>query len=82
MQPRVDFQQAAREAAVTTKLMWPALVEEFVTKRIQNTKHRPLEDYVGTYQSTDFRLTTQIYELPEAEVAKGPNPELLGFNIN
>ncbi|KAL9628057.1 MAG: hypothetical protein Q9164_007407 [Protoblastenia rupestris] len=71
-----------REAAVTAKLMWPALVEEFVTKRIQNTKHRPLEDYVGTYQSTDFRFTFQIYELPEAEVAKGPNLELLGFNIN
>ncbi len=82
MQPQVDFQQAAHEAASTAKLMWPALVEEFVSKRVQNTKHRPLKDYVGIYQSTDYKLTIEIYELPKAKVGKGPIPELLGFKIN
>ncbi|KAL8755047.1 MAG: hypothetical protein Q9199_003918 [Rusavskia elegans] len=82
MQPRVDFQQAAYEAASTAKLMWPALVEEFVTKRVQNTKHRPLQDYVGIYQSTYYKVTIDIYELPKAKAGKGPNPELLGFKIN
>lgn len=82
MQPRVDFQQAAHEAASTAKLMWPALVEELVTQRVQNTKHRPLQDCVCIYQSTDYKVTIDIYELPKAKVGKGPNPELLGFKIN
>lgn len=62
--------------------MWPALMEEFVAHRVQNTKHHPLQDYVGIYQSSDYTLKVEIYELSKAEVNKVPNPELLGFKIN
>ena len=82
MQPPVDFEYYASLAAETSRLHWPALVQEWVTKRTQNTKHRPLEEYIGIYNSSDFKLTLNVYELDQDKAGSGPSPELLGFNVN
>ncbi len=82
MQPTVDFEKFAMQAAETSKLHWPALVEEWVAKRVHNTKHRPLEEYVGSYRSSDFKLTIDVYQLDGDNAGNGPSPELLGFIVN
>ena len=82
MRPRIDLETAANQAASAARLMWPALIEEFVTKKVQNTEHRPLNSYTGVYESIDFRLSIRVYRLSDEEMGKGPNPELLGFQVN
>lgn len=82
MQPSVDFEKFAAQAAETSRLHWPALVQEWVAKRVQNTEHRSLEQYVGLYHSSDFKLSIEVYKLDEDKAGNGPSPELLGFTVN
>lgn len=46
MQSCVDVQGAACEATSTAKMMWPAVVEEFVSKRIQKYRGPPYQWYL------------------------------------
>lgn len=82
MQPRVNFEEYATKAADTSKQLWPALVEEWVSKRVQNTKHGQIDDYVGNFTNTDYSLTINVYKLTPEEIGSGNPPELLGFNVN
>lgn len=82
MRPRVVLEDYALTAACTSRLVWKALVEEWVHNRVQNTKLPPLEDFVGTYVCTGLKLTLYVSKLSEKDIGRGPSPELLKFNIN
>lgn len=80
--PKVDMEIYANRAAETAQLRWPALVQDWVKNRVQNTRHRPLHQYVGSYQNSGFKLVVEIRELEAPEVRSGPSPELLSFKVN
>ncbi|KAH8595046.1 hypothetical protein B0O99DRAFT_624253, partial [Bisporella sp. PMI_857] len=72
----------AKRAAKTARLIWPSLVEEWVTMRVQNTPQRPPAEYVGLYQHKGFMLDIEVCELDEKRRGYGENPELLEFTVN
>jgi hypothetical protein len=82
MQPRIDFEDYALQAASNAKLAWEGLVEDWVRKRVQNTRCPPLEEYVGTYVNTGLDITIKVSRIADNEVKHEANPELLTFNIN
>ncbi|KAI9733264.1 MAG: hypothetical protein M1834_003348 [Cirrosporium novae-zelandiae] len=68
MQPHVDYESYAKSAAQTSSLIWPALVEEWVSNRVQHTKAAPLEEYIGSYANEGFSFTIDVYRLSESKV--------------
>lgn len=82
LQPRVPLEQYASRASKTADLIWPSLVEEWVTGRVQNTPQRPPSEYVGIFRNEGFMLDIDVYELNEQDRGHGENPELLGFTVN
>jgi len=82
MQPRVNLEDFAIKAADTSKRLWPALVEEWVSNRVQNTKHGQIEDYVGSFTNRAYSLTVNVYKLSSKVVGPEHPPELMGFNVN
>jgi len=82
MQPRVALENYALQARRASDMIWPALVESWVSNRVQNTPRRPPLEYVGRYENPGFMLVIDVYELPDSEKGKGSNPEVLGFTVN
>ena len=82
MQPRVNFESYALQAAATSRRRWPALVEEWASKRVQNTKHGQIDEYVGSYTNSAYSLTINVYKLSLEAIGFDSNSELLGFNVN
>ena len=82
MQPRVDFEEYATKAANASKQLWPALVEEWASKRVKNTKHGLIDDYVGSFTNPMYSLTINVYKLAPEEIGPRDSPELLGLNVN
>ena len=83
MQPRVPLEDYAIKAADTAKRRWPALVEEWVSNRIPNTKYGPLDGYTGSFTNTAYSMTITVYKLSPDVIGTPENsPELLGFTVN
>jgi CubicO group peptidase (beta-lactamase class C family) len=82
MQPRIDFEEYALQAANNATIAWEALVEDWVRKRVQNTRHPPLDGYTGTYTNTALDITIKVSKIPENQIRSETNPEMLTFNIN
>ncbi|KAF2195030.1 beta-lactamase/transpeptidase-like protein [Zopfia rhizophila CBS 207.26] len=82
MQPKVKIEEYALRAAHTAKLIWPALVHDWVSSRVQSTATPPLQDFSGIYTNNDFLLRVEVFELSAEERGSGPSPELLGFRVN
>ncbi|KAF2105690.1 beta-lactamase/transpeptidase-like protein [Lophiotrema nucula] len=82
MQPKVMLEEYAVHAAQTSKLIWPALVEEWVSSRVQNTMMPPLDQFTGNYSNPGLMMDIHIFELQNDQRGTGPNPEVLGFSIN
>ncbi|KAH8714866.1 hypothetical protein GQ44DRAFT_625099 [Phaeosphaeriaceae sp. PMI808] len=85
-QPKVQLEEYALQASRTSKLIWPALVEEWVSSRVQSTRTPPLKDFVGTYLNTGFLLKIEIFPLTEKSLdvrcESRSNPELLEFRVS
>ncbi|KAJ4252022.1 hypothetical protein NW762_011323 [Fusarium torreyae] len=82
MKPRVALEDYAHRASQMSDLIWPSLVEEWVTGRVQNTPVRPPSEYVGHFRNEGFMLDIEVYELRSKNRGQGENPELLGFTVN
>ncbi|KAJ6016556.1 hypothetical protein N7540_011147 [Penicillium herquei] len=82
MQPRINFEDYALQAAGNARVAWEGLVEDWVRNRVQNTRCGPLGDYTGTYINTDFDITIEVSMIPPKNVKDKVNPELLTFKIN
>lgn len=82
MQPPVNFEDYATRAARTSSLLWPALVEEWVSNRIQNTPCPSLDDFIGSFTNLNYSLTIHIHKLLDEDIGHGPTPELLRFDVN
>lgn len=82
MKTEIDFGAYATVATKASKLIWPALVEEWVTNRVQGTKHGPLEEYIGKYTNEALKLTIDVCRTDPKDVGKGPSPRLLCFKVN
>jgi hypothetical protein len=71
-------------------MIWPALVEEWVSSRVQGTQTPPLDDFTGTYVNAGFLLNIEVFKLEENKEEEllstryhsRSNPELLGFKVN
>ena len=73
MQPRVEFESYAFQAAAASRRLWPALVKEWMSKRVQNTKHGQIDEYVGSYTNSAYSLTINVYKNIAGSLA---------FNVN
>ena len=82
MHPHVDLHEYALQAAKTASIRWPTLVERWVSQRVQHTKPRALEEYLGSFSCTDFKLTISVSKVPEASIPDKPKSGLLWFNVN
>jgi CubicO group peptidase (beta-lactamase class C family) len=82
MEPYVNLDKYAEEAAEISRSIWPALVEEWVSNRVHGTKVGSAHEYVGKYTNEGLRLTINVFLLSPEERGRGPNPEELRFNIN
>lgn len=82
MKPRVALEDYAQRASQMADRIWPSLVEDWVTGRVQNTPTHPPSDYVGLFRNEGFMLDIKVYELEGKERGQGENPELLGFIVN
>ena len=82
MQHRINFEDYATKVAAASRQLWPALVQEWVSNRAQNTKHASIDEYEGGFRNTAYGLTIHVYRLPP-DVTDPEHPEeLLGFNVN
>ncbi|KAG5746481.1 hypothetical protein H9Q69_011830 [Fusarium xylarioides] len=82
MKPRVALEDYAQRASQMANRIWPFLVEEWVTGRVQNTPIRPPAEYIGIFRNQGFMLDIDVYELDNKDCGEGENPELLGFTVN
>ncbi|KAJ5936782.1 hypothetical protein N7466_003232 [Penicillium verhagenii] len=82
MQPHIDFEEYALQAASNSTIAWEGLVEDWVRQRVQNTRRPPLDEYMGTYANPALDITIKVSRVPENEIKTETNPELLIFNIN
>jgi CubicO group peptidase (beta-lactamase class C family) len=82
MKPRVALEEYAQRASQVADRIWPSLVEEWVTGRVQNTHAHPPSDYTGLFRNKGLMLDILVYELDEKDRGQGENPELLGFTVN
>lgn len=82
MEPRINFEEYALQATNSATVAWEALVEEWVRKRVQNTRHSSLDEYTGTYVNGALDITIKVSKLPEKEIKSETNSEMLTFNIN
>jgi CubicO group peptidase (beta-lactamase class C family) len=82
MQPKVSLTEYALQAAQTSRLRWPALVEQWTASRVQDTPTPPLDDFIGLYVTKGLLVTIEIFKLDENERGDDPDPELLGFSVN
>lgn len=82
MQPQINFDDYAIEAAETSKRLWPALVEEWVFNRVRNTNSGQIEDYVGSFTNRAYSLIINVYKVSPDAIGPEHPPELLGFKVN
>ncbi|KAI6090461.1 beta-lactamase/transpeptidase-like protein [Hypoxylon rubiginosum] len=62
MKPRVPLEHFALKAAETSKLIWPALVRNWVLAR-DKTDIVPVPiDYIGTYRNSGLQLRIDVFE--------------------
>lgn len=82
MKPPVNFEDHAIRAARNSSLLWPALVEEWVSNRVQNTTTPSPEESIGSSTNVNYNLTIHIHKLLGQEIGHGPTPELLRSDMN
>ena len=56
MQSHINLVKYALKIADTSRRLWPALVEEWVSKRVQDTKYNRIEDYVESFTNSAYNL--------------------------
>ena len=82
MHLHVDLQCYALQAAEAARLRWPALVERWVSQRVQNTRPWVLEEYLRSYYCADLKLIINVSKVSDVPVPDEPTSELLWFNVN
>ncbi|KAK0744941.1 beta-lactamase/transpeptidase-like protein [Apiosordaria backusii] len=89
MQPRVSLESFAVLATETSRLIWPALVQEWVLCRGQDADSTaaPVADYVGRYENKGLALQIDVQpnvnrRHRRAGDWKLRNPEPLAFTVN
>ena len=60
MQPAIDYEKLASGVVAKAKAKWQKAHEAWSAKRKAGTQPRELAAYVGTYTSTDLRMTLSI----------------------
>ena len=88
MKPRVDLDAFALQSAETSRLLWPALVRDWVLSRREGAVLPTPEDYLGEYTNTGLELHIHVV-LPRQPLRKSrrvgwrtQNAELLAFSVN
>ena len=60
LQPAIDFEKLASGVVAKAKAKWQEVLDVWSAKRKLGTQPRELTAYVGTYTSTDLRMTLSI----------------------
>ena len=84
MLPRVPLEDYALRVADASDRYFTKLQAEWCFARAQNTKHGPIDEYVGEFTNSAFSLTIDVYKLPPtANINPAEElPELLAFTVN
>ena len=59
---RNDYISIAKESAKRSVGLWPRMAEDLEMRRIRNTKHGPLAEYVGTYYNVIGNWCIEVFE--------------------
>ena len=79
MRPVIDYEELAFGVVAKAKAQWQEVLDAWSAERKGGTQPRELSAYVGTYTSTDLRMTLQISAVEE-DAASRETPLRLCIN--